>query len=180
MHGTDGLYSGDVVIHDDPHTVHVTLMLASRFGPFKNQFAAVASTQRPEYIAFLVCANPRVPILPRTVYVNKNAYESEEHGGLHWGPGHLGVAHGMLEGVRSGVLNRDQAEDLLCIAVVWIWATATDVNRVYTRTSEATLEALVQAMNQTPNLDAIETHIRERGLSNPYYTVPPAPTPPNS
>ncbi len=170
---SDRLYAGDVVIHDEPHTVHVTVMLASRHGSFKNSFASVASAQRPGYIPFLVCARPKVPILPRTVYVNKNAYESDDHGALHWGPGHLGVAAGMLEGVRNGVLTREQTDELLCVTVVWIWATATDPARVCSRTAEATLAALEQAMTDTPDLETIENIVQHEGLTNPYYSLPP-------
>ena len=103
----------------------------------------------------------------------KNAYESDDHGALHWGPGHLGVAAGMLEGVRNGVLTREQADELLCVTVVWIWATATDPDRVCLRTAEATLAALEQAMTDTPDLDTVESIVQQEGLTNPYYSIPP-------
>jgi formaldehyde-activating enzyme len=167
----DEFYVGDVVLHDDVHTTHVTLMLSSRHGSFKNSFATLMTAQRPGYIPFIVSAQPKLPILPRTIYVNKNAYESDEHGAFHWGPGHLGVAAGMVDGCRSGLIKEDQLDELLCIAVVWIWPTATDMERVCTRTREATVGALEQAMTGTPTLASIEAAIREGGYSNPFYKL---------
>jgi formaldehyde-activating enzyme len=169
---SDRLYVGDVVLHDDAYTAHVTLTLGSREGPFKNAFAQVHAFQRPDYIAFIVCAQPKIPVLPHTVYVNKNAYLSEEHGALHWGPGHVGVAAGMFEGVSRGLLTERQAEDLLCIAVVWIWETATDLDRVCAQTRDATVAALEQAMSQSAHRATLEEAVRRGGFHNPYHALP--------
>jgi len=168
----DPLYVGDVVLHDDAYTAHVTLTLGSRCGPFKNAFSHVLTHQRPDYIAFVVCAQPRIPVLPHTVYVNKNPYLSEAHGALHWGPGHIGLAAGMYDGMSRGIITESQAEDLLCIAVVWLWETATDLDRVCAQTRAATVAALEQAMSQPIQRAALEQVVRSSGFHNPYHALP--------
>jgi formaldehyde-activating enzyme involved in methanogenesis len=77
----------------------------------------------------------------------------------------------MLDGLREGVVSESQAEELLCIAVVWIWETATDVDRVCAQTRAATLQALEQAMTQTDRRQALETAVLDGGLHNPYYAL---------
>jgi formaldehyde-activating enzyme len=170
----DGLYTGDAVLHEAPHTVHVTLTLGSRNGPFQASYASTLAHQRPKYIAFTVCAQPNIPVLPRTVYVNKNPYLSEAHGGMHWGPGHNGVAAGMIDGLHQRVLSESQAEELLCIAVVWIWETATSMDRVCEQTRKATFMALEHAMTAESRRGELEDAIRRDGFFNPFHRIPPA------
>jgi formaldehyde-activating enzyme len=170
----EGLYTGDVVLHDAPHTVHVTLTLGAREGPFQTSYASTLAHQRPRYIAFTVCAQPNIPVLPRTVYVNKNPYLSEAHGAMHWGPGHNGVAAGMMDGLQQGVVTESQAEELLCIAVVWIWETAIDMDRVGEQTRKATLMALEHAMASESHRAALEDAIGREGFHNPFHKIPPS------
>jgi formaldehyde-activating enzyme involved in methanogenesis len=77
----------------------------------------------------------------------------------------------MYEGVRRGLLTDSQAENLLCIAVVWLWETATDLDRVCQQTRDATLAALEQAMSQPSHRGALEEAVRQRGFYNPYHAL---------
>ena len=167
---SDELLVGDVVLHDDAHTAHVTLALGRADGPFQAAFTTAMTTHRPGHIPFIVCAQPRVPVLPRTVFVNKHPYESEAHGELHWGAAQLGVALGLLDGVAQGLLTAEQTRELLCVALAWVWETADDPDRLCLRNREATLQALQQAVAPIEP-DALLDRIEEEGLTNLFYST---------
>lgn len=172
---TDPMLVGDVVLHDDEYTAHVTLLLGSAGGSFQTAFSTVATSHRAGFIPFIVCAQPRVPVWPRTIFVNKNPYDNDAHGELFWGPAHLGVAQGLQEGVERGLLTEAQAKDHLCIAAAWVWETATDRDRICRQNSQATLQALEQAMTGAPGLAAVREAVATEGYHNLFHRIEPEP-----
>lgn len=162
---------GDVVLHDDEHTAHVTLLLGSADGPFQTAFSAVATSHRPGFIPFIVCAQPRVPVWPRTIFVNKNPYDEDQHGELFWGAAQLGVAQGMQDGLERGLLSESRAMELLCIAAAWVWESATDRDRICLRNREATIQALTQALTASPDPATVRAAVAEGGYHNLFHAV---------
>jgi len=169
----DRLMVGDTVLQHGPHTAHVTLLLGRVDGPFKNAFSSVMTSHRPGYIPFLVCPQPNVLARPTTVFVNKNAYQSDDHGALHWGPAHLGVARGLHDGLAEGVLSAEDADELLCIAAAWVWETATDADETFEHNREATLLALRQAFSRETTAAETMDAVAGRGFYNLYHSAPP-------
>jgi formaldehyde-activating enzyme len=169
----DQFLVGDVVLYDEPHTVHVTLLLGSRHGEFRNAFAAAMTDQRPGHIPAIVYAKPSVPVLPHTVLANKHPYQSDRHSELYWGAAHAGIAAGMLDGLEEGVLSEAEARELLCIAVLWIYETADDADQICLRTRQATLAALKQAAETDGPAPTGQEVAAEDGVQNPFYKLQP-------
>ena len=167
---TAELLVGDVVLHDDAHTAHVTLAPRARRRPLSGRVHdrdddAPARAHPLHRVRSAARAGT-----PRTVFVNKHPYESEAHGELHWGAAQLGVALGLLDGVAQGLLTPDQTRELLCVALAWVWETADDPDRLCQRNREATLQALQQAVAPIEP-DALLDLIEEEGLTNLFYST---------
>ena len=83
------------------------------------------------HAAFVVVAAPNVPVKPMTLFVNKATVDSgnERHGRFTWGAAQAGVAAGVTNAHRKGVLRADDADDLVLIAAVWVNPAADDEER---------------------------------------------------
>jgi 5,6,7,8-tetrahydromethanopterin hydro-lyase len=150
------------------NAAHVNTMLGAKSGPVGAAWANALATPRAGHAAFVVVVAPNVPVKPMTLFVNKATIEPENgtHGRLTWGAAQAGVAAGVMNAHRKGVLRADDADDLVLIAAVWVDPAADDEDAVYANNAEATLAALVAGRD---NLPSIRTVLDAGEPQNPYF-----------
>ena len=159
---------GEGFAGSDANAAHVNTMLGAKTGPVGSAWTTALATPTAGHAAFVVVAAPNVPVKPMTLFVNKATVDpvNERHGRLTWGAAQAGVAAGVMQAHREGVLRADDADDLVLIAAVWVNPGADDEEAVYANNSEATLAALIAGRDDLPS---IRTVLDVGEPRNPYF-----------
>ena len=132
---------------------HVNTILGSKGSPVEMAFATALATPRPGHVAFLTVIRPGLPVKPFTLFVNKAELSSPRHSQLTWGAAQAGVASGVLAAVAGGDIAREEVDDLLLIAAVWVDPQAEEEAAVYEHNRQATRQALINGSRRLPSLD---------------------------
>jgi len=159
---------GEGFAGDGPNAAHVNTMLGAKSGPIGIAWATALATPRPGHASFVVVAAPNVPVKPMTLFVNKATVEpaNEQHARLTWGAAQAGVAAGVVDAHRKGVLRAEDADDLVLIAAVWVNPQADDEEAVYANNAEAVLAALTAGRDGLPSIGTVLDAGEPR---NPYF-----------
>jgi 5,6,7,8-tetrahydromethanopterin hydro-lyase len=159
---------GECFAGDGPNAAHVNTMLGDKSGPVGVAWATALATPRTGHASFVVAAAPNVPVKPMTLFVNKATVEAANalHAQLTWGAAQAGVAAGVVDAHRKGVLRAEDAEDLVLIAAVWVNPGADDEEAVYANNAEAMLGALTAGRDGRPSIGTVLDAGEPR---NPYF-----------
>jgi 5,6,7,8-tetrahydromethanopterin hydro-lyase len=163
-----GFAIGEGFAGDGANAAHVNTMLGTKDGPVGVAWATALATPRAGHTPFVVVAAPNVPVKPMTLFVNKATVEAsvECHARLTWGAAQAGVAAGVVDAHRKGVLVAGDADDLVLVAAVWVNAAADDEEAVYENNAQATLAALTAGRDALPLLQTVLDAGEPR---NPYF-----------
>jgi 5,6,7,8-tetrahydromethanopterin hydro-lyase len=115
----------------------------------------------------MVVAQPGVAVTPPTLFVNKAAVEGDQHGLFTWGAAQAGVAAGVGEALRTGVIDVNSTDDLVIIAAVWLNPSANDEEEVYQNQRQAMIDALTNGKNGKPT--AIDVIKASENVANPFF-----------
>jgi 5,6,7,8-tetrahydromethanopterin hydro-lyase len=133
----------------------VNTVLGPKGGPVETAWVTALATPRQGHAAFLVTHQPSLAVKPATLFVNKADIRGDRHAELTWGAAQAGVSRGVLAAVSAGVIPRDDVDELLLIAAVWVNWEADDAERVYEWNAEATRLALEAGAEGAPKLETL-------------------------
>jgi 5,6,7,8-tetrahydromethanopterin hydro-lyase len=159
---------GEGFAGEGANAAHINTMLGAKTGPVGAAWATALATPRAGHASFVVVAAPNVPVKPMTLFVNKAFVdaENERHGRLTWGAAQAGVAAGVMNAHRKGVLTASDADALVLVAAVWVNPAADDEQAVYENNAQAVLAALIAGRDQLPS---IRTLLDVGEPRNPYF-----------
>ena len=159
---------GESFAGEGANAAHVNTVLGAKDGPAGNAWATALATPRAGHTPFVVVAQPNVPVKPMTLFVNKAPVHSddERHERLTWGAAQAGVAAGVTDAVRKGVIDGNDVDDLVLIVAVWVNPSADDEEVVFANNAEATLAALTNGRDRLPTLRAV---LDAGEPANPYF-----------
>jgi 5,6,7,8-tetrahydromethanopterin hydro-lyase len=170
---------GESFTGEGADAAHVNTVLGDRDGPVGTAWATALATPRPGHTPFVAVLLPGLPVKPMTLFVNKASIDSPGHGDLTWGAAQAGVAAGVADAVREGIVSAADADRLLLIAAVWVNPAASDADKVYANNRAATREALRAGTAGRPLVADVLGFTGPP--ANPFYTAPapgePAPGP---
>ncbi len=148
---------------------HVNVVIGDRQGPMGAAFAHALASPVSGHAPFMVVARPGLPVRPSTLFVNKSPIVSEVHATLTWGAAQAGVAAGVVEAVRGGLLSPRVAAAAVTIAAVWVdpEASAAHQDLIYENNYVAILAALSGAVHDRPT--PYEVVSDDGGIWNPFY-----------
>jgi 5,6,7,8-tetrahydromethanopterin hydro-lyase len=146
---------GEAFVGARPNEAHVNTVLGRRGGPVETAWATALATPRQGHAAFVVAFQPGLAVKPATLFVNKAAIDGERHGTLTWGAAQAGVARGVTEAVRGGIVSAGEVDDLLLIAAVWVDPKADDEDAVYENNALATRDALGAGARNRPRVEDV-------------------------
>jgi 5,6,7,8-tetrahydromethanopterin hydro-lyase len=158
---------GEAFVGSGAEGAHLNTVLGAKGGPVETAWATALATPREGHASFVVVAQPNVPVLPMTLFVNKAMIASPAHAKLTWGAAQLGVASGVLDALADDVISDDILTTTLLIAAVWVDPVATDEDLVYANNRAATLASLRRGRDGDVNLDQLLA-VRDTPL-NGYY-----------
>ena len=149
------MWIGEAFVGEGADAAHVNTVLGAREGPVGTAWATALATPSTGHAPFLTVLQPGLPVQPPTLFVNKAAIASDEHGRLTWGAAQAGVAGGVVDAVEAGVVAAAEVLDLVLIAAVWVNPEATDEEAVYANNREATAAALSAGRRGDPPVDQL-------------------------
>jgi 5,6,7,8-tetrahydromethanopterin hydro-lyase len=148
---------------------HVNTILGDRSGPVGAAWATALATPSQGHAPFLVVARPGLPVKPFTLFVNKSPLVSEDHANLTWGAAQAGIASGVVEAVRSGLISVDVAESAVIVAAVWVSPKAGPAHQdaIFINNEAAMLAAIRSGTAGRPT--AYEVVSDTGGIWNPFF-----------
>jgi 5,6,7,8-tetrahydromethanopterin hydro-lyase len=159
-------WSGEV-----PNGSHINLVLARRGSPTAAAAAAVLASPRPGHLPILACLKGAgTPVRPATIVVNKVTIDADELARMTWGAAQLGIAQGVLDAVAAGLLDAEEAAEVIVLVAVWVDPDAHDETAVRRANREATRAAIADAI-EPPAAEAVRALAEQRNeATNAYYT----------
>ena len=129
-------------------------------GPFGTAFANLLGDQVKGHTRVFAILNSDVQVRPATLMVSKVTVASSRYTGILMGTVQAGIAHGVLDAVRAGVIPKEKANDLGIIYSVWLDPSILDVPEgevdhagLFAVNREATLKVIRKALNNEPSID---------------------------
>jgi 5,6,7,8-tetrahydromethanopterin hydro-lyase len=93
--------------------------------------------------------------------------ESDQHGLFTWGAAQAGVAAGVGDALRNGVIDPSQTDDLVIVAAVWLNPSANDEEEVFRNQRQAMIDALTNGKNGKPT--AADVMKATENVANPFF-----------
>ena len=157
---------GESLIGDGNEVAHIDLMIGSKDGPVGTAFANALATQSAGHTNLLAVLAPNVAVKPSTVMITKVTIKGMKQAVQMFGPAQAAVAKAVADSVADGIIPKDQAEELVVIAGVFIHPAAADDKKIYDYNYRATKDAIVNAMGGKPSADEM---IRQKdSASHPF------------
>jgi 5,6,7,8-tetrahydromethanopterin hydro-lyase len=144
------MFIGESFIGDGVNAAHINVVLGRREGPVGTAWATALATPSAGHAPFVAIAQPGIPAVPPTLFVNKAAIEGAVHANMTWGPAQAGVAQGVGQAIEESVIDVAEADSLVLIVAVWVNPMADDEAEVFRNNKVATLEALRKAVQGLP------------------------------
>jgi 5,6,7,8-tetrahydromethanopterin hydro-lyase len=147
------MYVGEALVGDGNEIAHIDLMIGSKDGPVGTAFANALATQSSGHTNLLAVLAPNVAVKPATVMITKVTIKGMKQAVQMFGPAQAAVAKAVADSVASGVIPKDQAENLVVVCGVFIHPAANDDRKIYEYNYQATVDAIANAMKGLPTAD---------------------------
>ena len=155
------LLIGEALIGEGSELAHIDLMAGDKAGPVGQAFANGMTQLSAGHTPLLSVIRPNLLTKPTTLIVPKVTVKNMEQASQIFGPAQAAVAKAVADSVEEGVIPKDQAEDLVIVASVFIHPDASDYNRIYRYNYGATKLALKRAFDAFPDVDTV-LHEKDR------------------
>lgn len=147
------MYVGEALVGEGNEIAHIDLMIGSKDGPVGVAFANALATQSSGHTNLLAVLAPNVAVKPATVMITKVTIKGMKQAVQMFGPAQAAVAKAVADSVASGVIPKDQAENLVIVCGVFIHPAAADDRKIYEYNHKATVDAIANAMKGLPTAD---------------------------
>ncbi|AEH60139.1 formaldehyde-activating enzyme [Methanosalsum zhilinae DSM 4017] len=155
------LLIGEALIGEGSELAHIDLMAGDKAGPVGQAFANGMTQLSAGHTPLLSVIRPNLLTKPTTLIVPKVTVKNMEQASQIFGPAQAAVAKAVADSVEEGVIPKDQAEDIVIVASVFIHPDASDYNRIYRYNYGATKLALKRAFDAFPDVDTV-LHEKDR------------------
>ncbi|OPF81065.1 formaldehyde-activating enzyme [Streptomyces antioxidans] len=160
---------GESFAGEGANAAHTNVVIGRKGGPVETAWATALATPSAGHVPFLTIVRPSVPVKPLTLFVTKAAADGELHQRATWGSAQAGLAQGVTDAVRDGLLPAEEADDLLIIAAIWVNPAVDDLDVSFRNQRSAAHDAVRAAVNATPTVADVLAAVEE-GPANPFYT----------
>jgi len=161
------MFIGESFQGEGVNAAHINVVLGKRDGPVGIAWATALAGPTAGHAPFVAVAQPGVPAVPPTLFVNKAAITGRLHGNITWGAAQAGVAQGVGQALEESVIDNGDVDNLVLIAAVWVNPDADDEAQVFHNNRDATLDALRKAVLRLPHI--AEFVSAARSPFNPFF-----------
>ncbi len=147
------MFIGEALAGDGNEIAHIDLLLGSKDGPVGYAYANALARQSEGHSNLLALLTPNLAVKPSTVLITKVTIKGMRQAVQMFGPAQAAVAKAVADSVGDGVIDKNQAEELVCVCGVFIHPEAADDKKIYEYNYEATKMAIKCAMEGKPTVD---------------------------
>jgi 5,6,7,8-tetrahydromethanopterin hydro-lyase len=151
----DQVLVGEALVGEGDELAHIELIMGPRGSYAEAAFCNTLTNQKSGDNALLALVSPNLMAKPSTVMYNKVEMRNEKQVTQMFGPAQRGVARGVVDSVKQGLIDRAEVNDIfICIGVFVHWD-AKDNDRIQGYNYAATKLAISRALLKEPNIDVI-------------------------
>lgn len=127
-------------------------------GPVGQALATLVGDQVKGHTRVFAILNSDVQVRPVTLMVSKVTVSDSRYTNILMGSVQAGIANGVLDAVRQGIIAKEQANALGIIYSVWLDPSVTtldniDHQKLFEIHREATVKVIKKALNNEPSID---------------------------
>jgi 5,6,7,8-tetrahydromethanopterin hydro-lyase len=149
------MYIGEALAGEGNEIAHIDLLIGNKDGPVGHAFAQALARQSEGHSNLLAVLEPNLICKPATVMITKVTIKGAKQAVQMFGPAQASVAKAVADSVAEGVIPKDQADELVIVAGVFIHWEAEDNAKIYQYNLDATKLAIANAMKGEPKIDDI-------------------------
>jgi 5,6,7,8-tetrahydromethanopterin hydro-lyase len=149
------MFIGEALAGDGNEVAHIDLLIGSKDGPVGAAFANALANQKQGHSNLLAVLTPNLICKPATVLITKVTIKGADQAVQMFGPAQKAVAKAVADCVAEGIIPKNQVEDLVIIAGVFIHWDAKDNDKIYRYNHEATKLAIRRALKNEPKIDEV-------------------------
>ena len=146
---------GEALMGQGSELAHVDLMIGDKLGPVGQAFANGLTQLSAGHTPLLSVIRPNLPPKPSTLIIPKVTVKNMEQAAKIFGPAQSAVAKAVADSVEEGVILKEQVENIVIVASVFIHPEAKDYNKIYRYNYGATKLAIKRAMESFPDIDRV-------------------------
>ncbi len=155
-----GLRTGEALVEGDEAYLcaEPEIVIGELDGPVGTALATLLGDQVKGHTRVFAILNSDVQVKPATLMVSKVTVNNVKYTNILMGSVQAGIANGVLDAVRQGIIDRSQANDLGIIYSVWLDPSVVDVPEIDHRAlfqihREATVKVIQKALANEPTID---------------------------
>ena len=159
------LRTGEALVEGEPawSAAEPEVVIGELNGPVGYAIANLIGDQVKGHTRVFAILNSDIQVRPATVMVSKVTVNSSKYTNILMGTVQAGIANGVLDAVREGIIPRKQVNDLGIIVSVWLDPSIleeenVDFELLFRTNREATTKALGKAMQNQPDIDWLLKH----------------------
>lgn len=159
--------TGEALIEAEPawSAAEPEVVIGELDGPVGYAIANLLGDQTKGHSRVFAILNCDVQVKPATLMVSKVTVNNEKYTNILMGTVQAGIANGVLDSVREGVIPASKANDLGIIVSVWLDPSVVDVeidHKILFETNRAaTAKAIRKAMHGEPTIEWLLKHQNE-------------------
>lgn len=146
---------GEALIGEEPELAHVDIIIGDKNGPAGQAFATGFTQLSAGHTPLLSVIRPNLLTKPATLIVPKVTVQNMDGAAKIFGPAQSAVARAVADAMDEGIIPKEQAEDLVIVASVFIHPQAEDYSKIYRYNYGATKLAVQRAMEGFPDVDTV-------------------------
>ena len=154
---------GEALIGEEPELAHVDIIIGDKNGPAGQAFATGFTQLSAGHTPLLSVVRPNLLAKPATLIVPKVTVKDMGDAAKIFGPAQTAVARAIADAMEEGIIPKEQAEDLVIIASVFIHPQANDYSKIYRYNYGATKLAVQRAMDGFPDVNTL-MHEKDRTM----------------
>ena len=162
MAGRIGMRTGEALVEGDKDYLcaEPEIVIGELDGPVGTALATLVGDQVKGHTRVFAILNSDVQVRPATLMVSKVTVASSRYTSILMGSVQAGIANGVLDAVREGIIPKKKANDLGIIYSVWLDPSVLSVPEgqidhagLFAVNREATVKVIKKALANEPNID---------------------------
>ncbi len=153
--GNFNLLVAEALAGQGSDVAHIDLLIGRKAGPVAEAFAKAKSTPTPGHEPLLAILEPNLTVKPETLIVPTVTITGMRQASMIFGPAQTAVAKAVVDSVADGTISKENVENILMIANVFVHPTAIDRQRVYINNYKAMRHAIRKAIEGRPSMDEL-------------------------
>lgn len=159
--------TGEALVEAEPawSAAEPEVVIGELDGPVGYAIANLIGDQTKGHSRVFAILNCDVQVKPATLMVSKVTVNNEKYTNILMGTVQAGIANGVLDCVREGIIPASKANDLGIIVSVWLDPSVVDVeidHKILFETNRAaTAKAIRKAMHNEPSIEWLLKHQHE-------------------